>query len=48
MFRSGIVLDTHSQVLQNSLYGEMVPVDKNAMINSCQQFRKVYCPVVVF
>lgn len=48
VFRSGIVLDTHSQVLQNSVYGEMVPVDKNAMINTCRKFRKVYWPVVVF
>lgn len=48
VFRSGIVLDTYSQVLQNSVYGEMVPVDKNAMINTCREFRNVYWPVVVF
>lgn len=48
VFRSGIVLDTYSQVLQNSVYGEMLPVDKNAMINTCREFRNVYWPVVVF
>jgi hypothetical protein len=48
VFRSGIVLDTYSQVLQNSVYGEMVPIDKNAMINTCREFRNVYWPVVVF
>ena len=48
VFQSGIVLDTHSQVLQNSVYGEMLPVDKNEMINTCREFKKVYWPVVAF
>lgn len=48
VFRTGIVLDKDVQRLQNEEYGELVPVNSSAIINSCKQFKKVYWPVVVF
>lgn len=47
IYKTGIILDKTSQRLQNSEYGELIPVDAAAMLNSCKQFKSVYWPVVV-
>lgn len=47
VFKTGIILSKNSQRLQNEEYGEMVPIDPNAMIKTCKQFKNVYWPVVI-
>ncbi len=48
VYESGIVLDKSSIALQNEEYGEMIPTNPYAIINSCKQFKKVYWPIIVF
>ncbi|RKR81159.1 hypothetical protein BDD43_1303 [Mucilaginibacter gracilis] len=48
VYQTGIVLDSTITALQNSVYGEMMPVDKNEMVASVKQFKRVYWPIVVF
>ncbi len=47
VYKSGIILLKTSQRLQNEEYGEMIPLDSAAIIRSCQQFQRVYWPVVI-
>jgi len=46
VFSSGIVLDENFTALQNRQYGEMLPVNKNAMVNSAKRFKPVCWPVI--
>lgn len=47
IYKSGIILLKNSQRLQNEEYGEMVPVNSTAIIESCKQFKRVKWPVVL-
>lgn len=45
VFKSGIVLGSSNSGLQNSEYGWLTPIDKDAMIKSAKEFKQVYWPI---
>lgn len=46
VFHSAIVLDKNRQGLQNMTYGWIEPINHDALIGSCKQFKRVYSPIV--
>jgi hypothetical protein len=47
VYKSGIILLKTNQRLENEEYGEMIPLDSVAVVRSCQQFQRVYWPIVI-
>jgi hypothetical protein len=46
VYKTGIILLKTSQRLQNEEFGEMIPINSKAMLNTCRQFHRVYWYVV--